>query len=1103
MKLTKSIRHWLLVVVLEINFALIASANIDANAQLCQHIYKNQSGSEPSAIDQSQSNSLQQLVSRQKTIPLQQLISKPLPVEEPASSDVDYKKYYSTILFALKDRAPEILNILLEFNNQTGNKLEWAQTIKFLKGIESYDLYRLNKIKRIQNAAIMGSTNVPLYTLIAHGLVSASFADHVWFRTPEKTRHIYIKILEQLKLALPAGFLDNFHLITDDKDVSYDVFNRVFVMGLNRNGTRSERAPSELVIFTGNPNTVRGLINRNNKKLKDVAPNYTKVEQTFIGFLAGMNPTVITESAKNNFAKVISQVIEPALINAGQDCMTSDFYLLNQKIAGEFILQLNRKFSNTPLISNTEYKMGISPLFYMKDFTKLKQYRDKYEDYLVNKNARLDIENKIVEPHIFKFPVSMFSEVEIQEHFAPFFSFFTYSDISDVQKILLIPEVQKKTMYATVLGGADMDSEIAGIRQVFRQYGYSTLVNDTIFSDIETNLPFGGVGTDTSLIVNVTGGRSQPFSVKWAHRPTTIINEMYYAYGDQSTEKIASLQSPELAKRQLDELLQSSRSEKSSKIESSKLESSKLEYSKLESSQAQSMNQASEIFPQREKEKMYQHAAKFGVSLALNQPPAKTKKEKDDKEFLYGVSLQHLAIDSRVAKKDEKKLILIRTSVKDGSQLTQKVSKYFSPQNQETTLLSKLSLNKNADYIVAQAIWPGFMPLTESMSDLVAKTKLYSYFHAERMKLIASLNQLANQTEALSEHQQNVIMLEVANFLSDIFKSTRSYFSNGAYFKNFGEFATGDTGTIITSHQSSPRQISMEFVSRFLAARKKWLQFKSVYQMMPKVSNSGQGSLHGSNSADILKNLDFRKFILENNWETNTKFVWALLADYEAIMVQKSEQIAKTELGYNQEYRVDFIDGVPVFARIRFGNEYYWDECEQAKKVFEQFMQKAPLSIQKMSGGADLAKTTDGRWILIEFNFGTASGTLAAEYYPFEFNQMIMELTGKPTALIKMLESDFQSGLAAQRQRIMQAKLEKPKWWKTNINEISKLEYAKWFRDRHIKQFQKNPTAQNAAATIQNVESLLQGIGSDGNRDFEQLLISAKFYFQRHGYQLN
>lgn len=989
----------------------------------------------------------------------------------------DYKKYYSTILAALKDRAPEILNILLEFNNQTGNKLEWAQTVKFLTGIESYDLYRLNKIKRIQNAAIMGSTNVPLYTLIAHGLVSASFADHVWFRTPEKTRHIYIKILEQLKLALPAGFLDNFHLITDDKDVSYDVFNRVFVMGLNRNGTRSERAPSELVIFTGNPNTVRGLINRNNKKLKDVAPNYTNVEQTFIGFLAGMNPTVITESAKNNFSKVISQVVEPALINAGQDCMTSDFYLLNQKISSEFILQLNRKLSNTPLISNTEFKMGISPLNYMKDFAKLKQYRDKYQDYLVNKKARLDVENKIVEPHIFKFPVSMFSDVEIQEHFAPFFSFFTYSDVSEIQKILLSPEVQKKTMYATVLGSSDIDSEMAGVRQLFRQYGYGALVNDTIFSDIETNLPFGGVGTDTSLIVNVSGGRNQPFSVKWAHRPTTIINEMYYAYGDQSTETMAALQSPEQAKSQLDELLLSS--------------------------QSQSMNPMPENGLQRKKVKMYQHAAKFGVSLALNQPSAKSKKEKDDKEFLYGVSVQHLALDPKVNKDDEKKIILIRTSVNDGLQLSQKVSKYFTPQIQDSALLTKLSLNKNTDYTVAQAIWPGFMPLTESLSDLVNKTKMYSNFQLDRNKLISKLNQIANQKEELTDHQQNVIMLEVANFLSDIFKSTRSYFPNGAYFKNFGEFATGDTGTIITSHQSSPRQISMEFISRFFAARKKWLPIKNVYQAMSKITNSGLSSLDGSYTADILKNSDFKKFILEYSWETNTKFVWALLSDYETIMVQKSEQIAKTELGYNQEYRVDFIDGVPVFARIRFGNEYYWDECEQAKKVFEQFMLKAPLSIQKMSGGADLAKTTDGRWILIEFNFGTASGTLAAEYYPFEFNQMIMELTGKPTALITMLESDFHSGLAAQRQRILQAKLEKPKWWKTNINEISQLEYAKWFRDRYIKEFKNYPTAQNAVVTIQNIENLLQDLGSEGNRDFEQLLISAKFYFQRHGYRLN
>lgn len=195
---------------------------------------------------------------------------------------------------------------------------------------------------------------------------------------------------------------------------------------------------------------------------------------------------------------------------------------------------------------------------------------------------------------------------------------------------------------------------------------------------------------------------------------------------------------------------------------------------------------------------------------------------------------------------------------------------------------------------------------------------------------------------------------------------------------------------------------------------------------------------------------------------------------------------------------MDFINGVPVFARIRFGNEYYWEECEQAKKVFEQFMQKAPVPIQKMSGGADLAKTTDGRWILIEFNFGTSSGTLTAEYYPFEFNQMVSELTGRPTALLQMLEADFQAGVEVQRHRIQCAKLEKPKWWKSNVNDISKLEYAKWFRDRHIQQFQQNPSPQSATLAIHDIQLLLEGIGTPGNRDFEQLLLSAKFYFQRH-----
>lgn len=858
----------ILVVILE----AVLSLNAKADLQMCQKIY----------------------TPIQKTSTFDNLITADILTKKVENQELKnnlvgtfqsqayYRKYFSTIMAALKDRAPEILDILLEFNNQAGNRLEWAQTIKLLTGIESYDLYRLTKIKKISNAAIMGSTNVPLYTLIAHGLVSSSFSEHVWFRTPEKTRQIYIKILEQLKLSLPAGFLSNFHLITDDKDVSYDIFNRVFVMGLNRNGNRSERAPSELVIFTGNPDTVRGLIARNNKKIKEVSSNYSSIKQTFIGFLAGMNPTVITESAKNNLPTVISQVIEPALINAGQDCMTSDFYLLNQKIAGEFILQLNRKLTSTPLVTNKDYTMGVSPLLYMKDFTKLKQYREKYEEFLINRNARLDVENKIVEPHIFKFPISMFTEVEIQEHFAPFFSFFTYSDMNDVQKVLLNADVQKKTMYATVLGQAEIDSEMGSVRQMFRQYGYNVLVNDTIFGDIESNLPFGGVGTDTSLIVNVSGGRNQEFAVKWAHRPTTIINEMYLAYGDPNSITPTALRSNADYLSTLKNLLgQKDLSEVPAKTLSQK------------------------------KEQIYKLANQFGVTIALNQVGPKTKVEQEQKEFLYGVPLQYLAVNSRVNKKDVKKLVLVRTSVTDGSQLLSKISGQYVPQNQDNVLLAKLAQNKNTDYIVAQAIWPGFMPLTESLSDLVSseninassdqvikskndliaktdfgtKKNLFSFFKNGRAEIQSDIVQMFNQSEAMSEHQINVIMLKTAGFVAEVFKATRTYFPNGAYYKNFGEFATGDTGTVITSHQSSPRQVSSEFVLRLLAARKKWLS-----------TNSANDKLSIS---DLKSNPDINKFVLENNWETNTKFIWALLTNYESIMVQKAEQIATTELGYN------------------------------------------------------------------------------------------------------------------------------------------------------------------------------------------------------------
>src|SRR5690606_22656371 len=128
------------------------------------------------------------------------------------------------------------------------------------------------------------------------------------------------------------------------------------------------------------------------------------------------------------------------------------------------------------------------------------------------------------------------------------------------------------------------------------------------------------------------------------------------------------------------------------------------------------------------------------------------------------------------------------------------------------------------------------------------------------------------------------------------------------------------------------------------------------------------------------------------------QFIYRFLTDPEPIIFQERLQIARTPLNETYEFRVDFLDCEPMNSFPRYTQEYLNDGAI-AEMVLREFCKRAPQEFQYMSGGADVAKLSDGTWKIIEFNFGANSGGMDPYLYTIPYHNMISRLTGTTSEL--------------------------------------------------------------------------------------------------------
>jgi hypothetical protein len=339
------------------------------------------------------------------------------------------------------------------------------------------------------------------------------------------------------------------------------------------------------------------------------------------------------------------------------------------------------------------------------------------------------------------------------------------------------------------------------------------------------------------------------------------------------------------------------------------------------------------------------------------------------------------------------------------------------------------------------------------LSDLRASGGLSPEFEMWRTEVLNLIEATREPHFVFTNSHRQELRDTIRGMVEQLFADVRKEVPMGAYFKNFGEFGTGDLGNQITTFSSSYKEIADEFLRQFETLL--GLRGKEAWTEMQKQEFSDFGS-------------------------NGLRFVRDLITSKPDLLVQERVMIAKSELGAPMEFRVDFLQGQPVVVRPRFGSEYQPEGMEKAGKLVEDFFKNAPDRVKVLSGGADVAQLSDGRWVLIEFNFGSESGTLYPGYYPIEYHLYISRLSGKRTEFLSGLDKLVASPIDQQNRYLRSLKHERAVWERTGFEDLSVEDIGKFFRDELLEGWRRRGApAEEAAGLHKQIDQLFAGFESD------------------------
>ncbi|MBF0207462.1 MAG: aldehyde dehydrogenase family protein [Oligoflexia bacterium] len=1042
-------------------------------------------------------------------------------------SDIEDTSFFSELATAIEKHQNEFIRILTKLDNYHGAVYEINQTINTLRGVRLHEWSYLNAINGIRNIAVYGSRNIPLYTIIMHAIIPGSVTKNLWFRTPQGSRQIYVelfaKIVELASTELTNNYdLSNIHMLTENTDVQYDNFLKKYVLGLNHHGNAFATAPAEAVIFIGNPNTAATIQEQIRSHLNKLKHQLGAFKQIFLKFGSGLNPVIITQYATKQINNAVNGIIDAVRINNFQDCIAPKFFAIHKSIYENFVSKLLDALQKFHAEEEAHSVSDYAKLNFAEDLEPLVKFKERYLKYLLNTDASIDVGQKLVTPHIFSFPANMFQEVELMDRYAPFIILFKYEDNNQLslKEIATDPRVRDRAMYASIYGDGT-PLQMWEMRKKFEDNLHSTILNLSVYDEESGNFPFGGHSSNASS-VTVTTKRNRP---RAASAPAIAASSIVTPRTSQSPLPPSDRSSsPAIQSVSSDRPLLFSKEAARYFSGESDRSNSPYHVARYSSPSPDRQKTLREIIidatnTNTTQQKKWKHIkdmqvrlrlhgiqvlrdsiAQNGLTMVVNCDHYQMTHE--ELEHMYGTKVicwNEYSHQKRIERIEGVALHSTETSGEVGG--LNRFRGEINPHLGYGTL-SRLLTDRVIEYKVVEAIWPQIMPSAITYSELLQNGTIDLSIENERLRMAQKLDDLLKNRatwRAFCTTNIHQFKKDLKTLITDIFTSVQLYYPTGAFVKNYGESTGGaitdELMTKITTFSYDIDSIVNQYSNRLI----------NVLKHVQKDTVARQGN---SKITLGISDPKFQKLINAVSHENGSKFINRLLFvevdnneqkinQTPNFLFQEHTQIAQSELGFDREVRVDYIDGEPVNARGIFSHEYSREDEEEAIRVIQIFFSKAPAEFNLLSGGANVAKLEDGRWAILELNAGTSSGSTIPLFFPIEANHFISNLQGHNTPLIEKLESAFHSPIENQRQFILSFTTEEEKWYKKSLADISQAEIAKWLRDRYIDEWRKHPTKNNADQTLTNINTLFQGLGGKFNSDFPLLRKGAANYLNQ------
>lgn len=345
--------------------------------------------------------------------------------------------------------------VVNEINDCIRNVRSWAKPVSVNTPLPLGPARSYIKSEPLGVCLVISAWNYPLVTLIPPVATAIAAGNCVVAKPSEMAPHTSKVICE-----LFDKYLDKecFRVIEGQIEVAKAITREKF----------------DVIVFTGSP-----------EKGKLVAKAAAENLIPCVLELGGKSPTIIDKEA--NLDNAAMRVIQGRFLNAGQTCIAPDYVFAHKDIKEQFLQKLQEykvKFYGEDAYQDKNYSRIINT-----DHTqRLKGYLDENHGGKIVFGGDVKINEKYIGPTVIDSP-NVNSKLMKDEIFGPILPVFEFSDLDTV--INFINDREKPL--ALYYFGSNLGSNKTRI--INETSSGAIMINDSIFHILNSELPFGGVGS--------------------------------------------------------------------------------------------------------------------------------------------------------------------------------------------------------------------------------------------------------------------------------------------------------------------------------------------------------------------------------------------------------------------------------------------------------------------------------------------------------------------------------------------------------------------------------------------------------------------------------